>query len=162
MEARELLMTRRSIRYFEEREIPDALLNKVLDLSRYAPSAKNSQPCYLVIIRDKGIIGALGNVRGNSSAPISRAPMAVAICADPEISRRYIQDGCIFAYHFMLSAWVYGLGTCWIADMDRDEVKDLLKVPKEHYVATVTPVGFPAEKPEIKERKRPEEIIRTL
>jgi len=62
----------------------------------------------------------------------------------------------------MLSAWVYGLGTCWIADMDRDEVKDLLKVPKEHYVATVTPVGFPAEKPEIKERKRPEEIIRTL
>ncbi len=162
MKAEELLMSRRSIRYFKKKEISEDLLNKIFELSRYAPSAKNSQPCYLVVVKNREVIDFLGGIRGNSSAPISRAPLAVAICADPGISPRYIQDGCIFAYHFMLSAWVYGLGTCWIADMNRNEVKEVLKIPKEHYVATVTPLGFPDETPEIKERKEIREFIKIL
>ena len=159
MDAKELLTTRRSIRYFKDKEIPQDILNEIFELCRYAPSARNNQPSYLIIIKDKKMIEFLGALRGNSSAPISRAPIAVAICANPEISNRYIQDGCIFAYHFMLSAWAYGLGTCWIADMDRDEVKELLDIPKDHYVATVTPLGFPDEQPKIKQRKKPEEFV---
>jgi hypothetical protein len=30
--------------------------------------------------------------------------------------------------------------------MDRDEVKDILGIPKDHYVATVTPLGYPVDK----------------
>ncbi len=162
MDAIGLLKTRRSIRYFEEKEISLDILNKVFELTRYAPSAKNSQPSYLVIVKDKEKRDKLGAIRGKSSAPIARAPLAVAICADPSISTRYIQDGCIFAYHFMLSAWAYGLGTCWIADMDRDEVKEILGIPKDHYVATVTPLGYPGEAPPIKDRKRIEEFIKEI
>ncbi len=162
MDGIELLKTRRSIRYFDEKEIPQDVLDKVFDLARYAPSARNSQPAYLIVVRDKEKLAKLGAIRGKSSAPISRAPLAVAICSDPSISSRYVQDGCIFAYHFMLSAWAYGLGTCWIADMDRDEVKDILDVPKGHYVATVTPLGYPDETPPIKERRGIDEIVKSI
>ena len=151
----QLLIQRRSVRKFTDEAVPDDLLNKVLENSRFAPTARNTQCYYFKIIRDRHTIEKLSQTRGKSTLPIGNAGMAVAICADPVLSRRYIQDGCIAAYHFILAAWYYGLGTCWIAAMDADEVKELLKIPKEHYIATITPLGFPdamyKEPPERKE-----------
>jgi len=154
LDGEQLLLTRRSIRHFTDDKIPYDLLNKVLDLSRYAPTALNQQPYYFKIIEDKALIQKLSEVRGKSSSPIGRAPIAVAIISDPDISKRYIQDGCIAAYHFLLAAWQYGLGTCWIAAMDRDEVKEILGINPKHYVVTVTPLGFPkGDIPQAPERK---------
>jgi len=142
----QLLLQRRSIRKFTDDEVTDDLIEKVIDNTRFAPTARNTQCFYFKVIRDKPVIKKLSEVRGKSTLPIGNAGTVVAICADPAHSKRYVQDGCIAAYHFMLAAWYFGLGTCWIAAMDSDEVKDLLKVPKEHYIATVTPVGFPEKR----------------
>jgi nitroreductase len=150
----ELLLTRRSIRHFKPEPVPDDILEQVLNLSRFAPTSRNTQSYYFKIITDRKTIDKLSNVRGSNSGPIGRAPMAVAICADPALTKRQVQDGCIAAYHFLLAAWNYGLGTCWIAAMDRDEVKEILGIPEEHYVATVTPLGYPEKLPvETPERK---------
>jgi nitroreductase len=143
LDGKQLLLTRRSIRHFTDESIPDSILNKVLNLARFAPTARNMQPYYFKIITDKNILNRLAETRGKNSSPINRSPMAVAIVADPEISKRYIQDGCIAAYHFLLAAWQYGLGTCWIAAMDTDEVKDILGIDHNHYIATITPLGYP-------------------
>ena len=87
--------------------------------------------------------------------------MAVAIVADSEISKRYVQDGCIAAYHFLLAAWYYGLGTCWIAAMDGEEVKEMLAINQNHYVATVTPLGYPeGDIPPMPERKKLDWFLR--
>lgn len=148
----ELLLTRRSIRKFKDSTIPDELLNSVLDISRFAPTSRNTQGYYFKIIRNKEILKQLSEIRGSSSAPIARAPLAVAICSDPAITKRHIQDGCIAAYHFILAACHFGLGTCWIAAMDREDVKEMLNIPEDHYVATITPLGYP----ELLPVKRPE------
>lgn len=151
----ELLLTRRSIRHFTNEIIPDNILNQVLDLARFAPTARNQQPYYFKIIRDKNLLNRLAETRSKNSSPINRAPMAVAIVADPEISKRYVQDGCIAAYHFLLAAWQYGLGTCWIAAMDTDGVKDMLGINRNHYIATITPLGYPeGDIPQAPERKK--------
>ncbi|MCP4579994.1 MAG: nitroreductase [candidate division Zixibacteria bacterium] len=139
----DLLLSRRSVRKFKDKPVPDELLNKVLDLSRWAPTSMNTQGYYFKIIRDKETLEKLASTRGKSSEPIIRAPIAIAICVDPQITKRHIQDGCIAAYHFLLAAWYYGLGTCWIAAMDRDDIKEWLNIPHDHYVATVTPLGYP-------------------
>lgn len=141
--ADELLLTRRSIRKFKEVEVPQEILDKVFELCRFAPTSMNTQSYYFKIIRDRKLLEKLAGVRQKSSLPIGNAPMAVAICSNPELSRRHIQDGCIAAYHFLLAAWTHGLGTCWIAAMDREEVKQMLDIPDSHYVATVTPLGYP-------------------
>ena len=59
----------------------------------------------------------------------------------------------------MLAAKLFGLGTCWIADMDRDEVKDLIEIPEEHYVATVTPLGYPGSLPDAPERHSADDYV---
>lgn len=140
-----LLKSRRSQRSFKISPVSNELIDQIIDSCRFAPSSHNRQPCYYRVIRDRDKIYQLSNVRGSSSAPIAKAPLAVAIVSDPAISQRHIQDGCIGAYHFLLAARSYGLGTCWIADMDRFEVKEILKIPQDHYIATVTPLGYPEQ-----------------
>jgi len=157
----EILLTRRSIRHFKSEPVPDEILEQLFELCRWAPTARNSQSYYFIVIKDQNLIKFFSEIR-EAARPIGNAPMAIAVCADPEKSRRYIQDGCIAAYHLMLAAWCLGLGTCWIADMDRDEVKEKLGIPKNHYVATITPIGWPEYIPEPPPRKPAKEFYRIL
>lgn len=141
----ELLLQRRSIRKFKTDPVPETTLAELLENCRWAPTSRNSQSYYFKIIRERDLIEEIAATREWKSAPIARAPLAVAICADPALSQRYIQDGCIAAYHLLLAAWHFDLGTCWIAAMDREDVKEWLGIPQDHYIATVTPLGFPLE-----------------
>jgi len=141
----ELLLTRRSHRKYETDDVSQEVLDRLFELCRFAPTSVNCQSYYFRVVRDKQIIEKLSQVRDRSSSPLGHAPMAVAICADPALSRRYVEDGCIAAYHFLLAAWCLGLGTCWIAAMDRDDVKEMLDIPRDHYIATITPLGYPTQ-----------------
>ena len=155
-----MLQGRRSVRSFTEQPVTDDVLWKVFELCRYAPTSRNSQSYTFTVVRDPAKLERLARLRGPNSAPIGRARLAVAVTADPAISKRHVQDGCIAAYHFLLSAWLQGLGTCWIASMDRDDVKDALGVPRDHYVATVSPLGYPAALPATPERRPANQIVR--
>ena len=155
----DLLQSRRSIRKYKDTYVSDDLLMKVLETCRYAPSSMNQQPYYFVVIRDKTKIQKLSQIR-TGALHINKAGIAVAICVDPAKTKRVSDDGCIAAYHFLLSAHSYGLGTCWIGDMNRPEVKDLLHIPHDHFVATVTPLGFPDEAPAAKNRKTAYDLMK--
>ena len=54
----ELLKTRRSIRKYRPEQVPDALLDSVLEAGLYAPSAMNNQKPVMVAVRDKATRGS--------------------------------------------------------------------------------------------------------
>jgi nitroreductase/catechol 2,3-dioxygenase-like lactoylglutathione lyase family enzyme len=162
LSGKDLLETRRSIRKFKGESVTEELLWQIIELCRWAPSSRNSQGVTYTMIRKRETLSFLADVRGSSSAPIAAGPMAVAVSADPEITGRPEQDACIAAYHLMLTARLHGLGTCWIADMNRDKVKERLGIPVAHYLATVTPLGYPAERPSVRARKPAESYVRFL
>ncbi len=151
--ATEILISRRSIRNFTDDPVSQEVLDNIFEVCRFVPTSQNSQPYYFKIITNPKTLNWIAQTRAGNSAPIGKATMAVAVCTNPEVSSRHIQDGCIAAYHFILSAWSYGIGTCWIAAMDREDVKEVLNIPKEHFIATITPIGYPAETPETPERQ---------
>ncbi len=160
--ADELLKERRSVRQFTEQPLDDHLILQTLELCRWAPSARNRQPCQYTVIRNREVIDNLARVRSQSSSPIGSAPVAVAVSADPALSNRFVQDGCIAATYLMLAAETLGLGSCWIADMDRDEIKELLGLPLNHYIATVTPLGYPRAATEPPDRHPVEDHLRWM
>ena len=51
----EIVKDRRSYWHFRPDPVPDALVGKVVDAARYAPSAYNSQPWEFVVIRDAAL-----------------------------------------------------------------------------------------------------------
>lgn len=141
-ELTDALKERRSIREFTNEIVANEVLQQIFEVCRYVPTSCNSQGYYYRVIRDKEILGQLSKIREGSSAPIGKASCAVVVAVDPSKTKRPEQDGSIAAYHFVVAAWGFGLGTCWIGGMDRDDVKSLTGILKEHYIAAVTPVGY--------------------
>ena len=54
MEFSELIRTRYSVRAYKPDPVPDALLRKVLEAGRLAPTAANRQPFRLLVVRTVG------------------------------------------------------------------------------------------------------------
>lgn len=148
-----LLRTRRSVRRFTADLVDDDRLRAVLETAAFAPSARNSQGCFYVRVRGTSKLQLLASVRGESSAPIAQAPMAIAVCADPGVTPRPMEDACIAATYLLLSASAHGLGSCWIGGLDRPDVKRILGIDERMVVATITPLGVPAETAAPKERR---------
>ncbi len=158
-----LLAGRRSVRQYAPDAVPDPVLENLFEMCRWAPSSMCRESYYYVLIRTGKTLESLAALRGSSSAPIGRAPLAVAACSDPTLTGSPGQDGSIAAYHLMLAARTLELGTCWIGHMDTPEVKGLLGVPADHHVATVTPLGYPRGGfPDPSDRRGAEELYRTL
>ena len=152
----QLLRQRRSIREFTDREVSEEILLKILDVCRYSPTSMNTQAYYYVFTADSEKKILLSEIRERSSSPLARAPLVVAVCSEPERTRRPEQDACIAAYHLLLAAAQYGLGTCWITDMNRPEVKDILGIPEKDYIACLTPLGYY----EIPDMQSDEEVLK--
>lgn len=156
------LRQRRSIRKYLDEPVPEELLKQVFELCRYSPTARNSQSYYYIVIRDHEILEKIAEHRGPAGRPILEAPLVIAVCASSGLSRRYVQDACIAAYHLLLAAYAHGLGTCWVTDMDNDTVKGLLDVPQGDYVACLTPIGWPAEHFDVPARHEVGKFVRYL
>ena len=71
----------------------------------------------------------------------------------------YAVDVAIAVDHMTLTAVEEGLGTCWIGAFSQEKVKRLLGIPEAYKVVTLLPLGFPADKPRIKNRKKIEEMV---
>ena len=53
MELRETIEARRSIRHYNQQELSKEIIDDLLDCARLAPSAKNRQPWFFVVVKDK-------------------------------------------------------------------------------------------------------------
>jgi len=51
MEAFQAVMTRRSIRSYKQEDVPEDIVQKLLQAAMNAPSAGNQQPWHLIVIR---------------------------------------------------------------------------------------------------------------
>ena len=53
MELKEAIIKRRSIRKYKSEDVPNNIIEDLIDLARFAPSAKNRQPWKFMIVRNK-------------------------------------------------------------------------------------------------------------
>jgi nitroreductase len=51
-----VMLERRSVRKYKDKQVPEALVRRILESGRFAPSAGNSQPWRFVVVRDREMI----------------------------------------------------------------------------------------------------------
>lgn len=56
-----LMLIRRSIRQFKDKKVPRDEIKKLLELTRYSPTAKNTQNVYFSLVQDKEIVSEISN-----------------------------------------------------------------------------------------------------
>jgi len=136
------IRTRREIRDYLDKPIPNETVQRILEAGRLAPSSKNSQPWHFIVIKDRMTLKKVSELTP-TGAHIAKAAMAIAILMDaaklPEI------DGARAVQNMVLEAWEMGVGSCWVTNFYDDGVKDLFGVPQRMKLITVMPFGYPIE-----------------
>ncbi|MFX1280587.1 MAG: nitroreductase family protein [Promethearchaeota archaeon] len=158
-----LLKGRRSIRSYKSKPIDDEILTKILEATRWCMSARNRQPWTFYVIRNKDLIKTIA--KECTTGPFaSEAPVLIAIVGDKDFSPNwYLHDTCFVSLQLALAAWSYGIGTCWIGRINRDNVKELLNLKESDDLLTILPLGYPkGEIPEPRPRKSLEEIAKYI
>lgn len=134
MEAMKNLLERRSIRKYKETQVPDELLDQVLQAGLYAPSGMNTQNIIMVAVRDKETRDLLSRlnaaVMGHSGDPFYGAPCVIVVLGNEE---KYlaVENGSLVLGNLQNAAHALGLGSCWIHRayqvFESPEGKELLK-----------------------------------
>jgi len=149
MDAMEAILGRRSIRSYQAREVPQEVLNQVLEAGRWAPSASNFQPWKFIVVRDPKIKGELA-AAATYGKFLPEAPLAIAVVVDPWSSNHPVEDGAAATLNMLLAAHALGLGGCWIGAYNsnyEDKARKILGIPDDRRLLSIMALGYPAEAP---------------
>lgn len=166
MDVFEAIKNRRSIRKYQERDIEEEKLERILEAARLAPSARNRQEWRFIIVKDKTKREELVKEASPHQLFMLQAPIIiVAYVLDKDYIMRcgvpahYI-DVAIALTHIHLQAVEEGLGTCWIGSFYQDKVKKVLNLPEEAEIIQLMTLGYPDENPDPRPRLPLNEIVR--
>lgn len=167
MDFKTVIKKRKSIRAFKEIPIEEEKIKKILELINLAPSAGNLQAYKIFVIKDKKKIEELTKIAYGMSHFTNLPPLVFIFCANQkESAQRYglrgenlyaIQDATIVCTYTQLIVTYLGLGSCWVGAFDEKEIKKFLKT--DLLPVAILPIGYPAENPPRRERKKLEEIF---
>jgi len=171
MDFKEIVAGRRSVRKYQEKEVPDDLLEEVLEAVRWTPSGGNIQPWEVIVVRAPETKGLLQETIGGynpARKAVVACPLLLVLCAREKIPDTYKKDKEIstkygdwwFLFHLgsasqslALAAHALGLGTVMVGYFDHDRVKEILEVPEGYEVVLMTPLGYPDKVPKAPPRR---------
>ena len=187
MDFQTLLKNRRSIRDFQNKEVPLSILKEIIQDTCLAPTESNGQPCRFIIIQDRDCIknlsdeskkSLLDNLVRNPNLPLKQyeaalrdgrfnvfynAPCLVLFVGPKDAHSLDVDCGLTVTY-FMFSATSRGLGTCWIglgAHIRDKRVLDEIGVPSDCRIVAPIIVVYPTSIPPASERHSPN-ILKTI
>ena len=146
MDILEVLKKRRSVRVFEGREIPKEDLERLVDVARYAATARNVQPWKFVIVTDAKMLNLLGGLGENARLIAGSKACIVIFCED---TRYYLEDGCAATVNILNAAAALGIGSCWIAGDKKPYCPDVLRLlnaPESLKLVSLIALGYPKDK----------------
>ena len=160
MDFYEVIKTRRSIREYTDKPIPDEVLERVLNAARIAPSGGNHQPTRLIVLKDPDAIKALAEIYCGEE--YRQAPVIIVACGKVVGFNRgqymgdysMLMDVAVAMDHLILAARAEGLATCWKGSFDNAVLKPHFGIPENFQIVALTALGYPEGNPFVETDKR--------
>lgn len=183
MELNIVVKNRRSIRKYKNRDIPNEVIEDLINFARLAPSAKNRQPWKFMIIKDKTkneianimlekekkskvslerkIYNANSSVKATANI-MKQAPILILVFK-PREDNWIIGDSLSIGAaieHICLRATDLGLGSLWIRDIvyTQKEIANLVGKSDMELISAIS-IGYPDESPKQRTRKKLNEVL---
>ncbi len=166
------IKNRRTIRKYQDKDIPEAMLNELIETAARAATMGGIQLYSVVVTRSEKGRAALSPLHFGQPM-VKNAPVVLTFCADFNRFTKWCEqrkadpgydnflsfvnaasDTLLFTQNFCTLAEEAGLGTCYLGTTiyNAQGIIDALCLPKLTFpIATIT-VGWPAETPEQPDR----------
>lgn len=147
----ELLRDLRQTRFYEQRPVPDDVLNNMLEVARWSGSAGNSQPWEFLVVRDRQKLAQLASLAPNTRW-LAGAPAGLLLLLHENVYK----DDSVLAFdegrlteRVMLAAAAQGLGAglCWYSGDAEAQAKQMLGIPADRKLRTLVGFGYPGAEP---------------
>lgn len=151
MEAFDAINKRASVREYLPKPIEKALLEKLVDAGRRAPTARAVEPWEFVVIQNRETLHKLGQIASSGSFIKDGTACIAIFCKD---TKYYLEDGCAATENILLAAAAFGLGACWVAGDKKpyvDEVARFLRAEQDLKLVSLIALGWPRK--EVKQTK---------
>jgi nitroreductase len=173
----EVIKRRRSIRKFKPEQIPDHLLQEILECALLAPNARNQQKWHFTVIQNREVLNKMVNIMKENMMnsgiaflaerakepnfnPFWNAPTVILITADK--TARFAEIDCaLAAENILIAAESLGLGSIIMTSTEflfasekGNELKKELGVPEGYEHVCVVALGYKDENPPPKPRRK--------
>jgi len=160
-----LLKNRRSVRVYKNRPVPREAIDHLMEMVRWAPTAKNLQPVHWRLVDDREKIREMARLtiewfRADGMFPeivnaweagedmILRDAPLLAVAHTPTNGLNPPADCAIAATSLEIAATAYGIGGCWAGFFMRaannyGPMADYLNLPEGHAVYAALMLGYP-------------------
>ena len=152
MEFKSLIKKRHSVRRYSTNKPDWRKIIKAIDAARYVPLAGNMMNCRFILISDERKIQQLA--QASQQGFVKDAHYVVAVVSDDsKLTQSYDERGEKFArqqsgaaiQNFLLALTDLDLVTCWVGYFDEQSIKHTLKIPADHVVEAIFPIGKPTK-----------------
>jgi nitroreductase len=164
----EVLKGRRSVRNYQDQEVPEGVLQQILEAVQWSPSWANTQCWEVIVVKNRDTKQRLQETlsQGNpATRAMVEAPVVLVLCGKQGSSGSYKgQVTTKFGDWFMfdlglatqslcLAAWNLGLGTVVVGLFDHNRAVAVLGVPEGYELVAMLPLGYPAKQPAAPKRR---------
>ena len=154
-----IIKRRRSIRRFTQQQIPENILENMIDAARIAPSAANLQPLEYILINNKEICQRIfphlswaGYLQPSWNPAIDEQPMAYIAIIVNEKNPYYQRDIGLASAHIVLSAEANDIGSCILCKINKKQITKILQIPADKTLDSIIALGYKKEHPIMEDR----------
>ena len=165
MNVSDAIRMKRAVRKFQDKPLPDEVIQAILNAGRRSQSSKNEQGWQFIAIRDKAILKELSQT-GTYAGHLAGAAAGVAIVTpNPDGKFQDLFDAGQAAAYMQLAAWELGVGSCLASIYEPDKAREILGFPPDWHLRIALSFGYPLEDEKLsaapkKGRRRPlEEMV---
>ena len=165
MEAIEAIMSRRSIRKYTDKKIPEETITKLLKAAMNAPSAHNKQPWHFIVVDDRETLNKVPEYHQYSKM-LENASHAIVVLGDNMVQTTdfWIHDTSAATENILIAANALGLGAVWLGVHPSEALimgtKKLFNIPDHVTPLGIISLGYPEEIKPPRENYNPEKVHR--
>jgi nitroreductase len=157
----EAIVSKRDLRVYTDRPIPDDVMHRILQAARMAGSAKNLESNRLIVVTDQAVQDALA-LAGDFASWIGSSAAIVGFAAPADQMRLF--DVGRQAQNLMIAANAEGVGSCPVTLHHTDLMRAAVGLPDDWEMPMVVTLGYPVpDHPDspLKRRRVPlDELVR--
>jgi nitroreductase len=145
MNVSDAIRTKRAIRKFQDKSLPDDIVHAILNAGRRSQSSKNEQAWQFIAIRDRSILKALSEC-GQWAGHLAGAALGVAILTpEPNAKFQIMFDAGQAAAFMQLAAWELGVGSVPASLYEFKKTREILGFPSEWHLRIALSFGYPLD-----------------